>query len=142
MSIRPFENKALLTENSRGPESLSRRLRRQSLSASIRWRKGNEEDVMLHEVASVQRREDGSIDHDHYRGKASLLRSQAMFDLFWRGLAAIHLLPRNVFEGPRQEHSKKLRKHTCIWLTDVNPSRSVSLPDCRLNDQCWASASS
>jgi len=62
---------------------------------------------MLHESISVQRRDDGSIDHDHYRGKALQLRSEAMFDLFRRGLSIIHLRPWNMFAGTRQEQLKK-----------------------------------
>jgi hypothetical protein len=108
MSIRPSENEALLTEISSAPESLSRRFRPQLLSASIRWRKRNDEGVMLHEITSIQRREDGSIDHDHYRDKASRLRSQAIFDVFSRGYRAIYRFHRIVLAANRSKTTKKV----------------------------------
>jgi hypothetical protein len=125
MSIRPSENKALLTEKSRVPESLSRRLRRQSLSASTRWRKGNEEDAMFHEITPVQRREDGSIDHDHYRAMASQLRSEAIFDLFKIGLSNMHLRPSTMFAGSKQERTKEAAQHVASDRRNGSLSRSV-----------------
>jgi hypothetical protein len=63
---------------------------------------------MFQENASVQRRPDGSIDHDHYRSKALRLRSQAMFDLFLRGCRAANTLRRIAFTPTKSRIAKNI----------------------------------